>query len=86
MPAVVIRVYGIVKFNSEDKLCINISRAGILSKAFCNVFLFSPLGKDDGELKLVFTSTMEETFLLLIFGVFLLFTKSRWLGLFFQNE
>lgn len=49
-------------------------------------FLFSPLGEDDGELKLVFTSTMEGIFLLLSFVVFLLFTKCRRLSLFFFPE
>lgn len=49
-------------------------------------FLFSPLGEDDGELKLVFASTMDGTFLLLSFVVFFLFTKCRWLSLFFFPE
>lgn len=64
MPAIVIRVHGTV-----NCLTVRISHvltlAGLESergKAFCNVFLFSPLGEDDGELKLVFTSTMEEPF------------------------
>lgn len=85
MPAIVIRVHGLVKSLAGRISCVltlvglNLGRV----RHFVMSFLFSPLGEDDGELKLMFTSTMGGTFLLLTFGVFLLFTKCKWLSLFF---